>query len=104
MKGIRQGGGRGESKLTRAWETGSRVRRKAGLPSAAAAVDRARRSSGLLCGRIGGPTEPWSPIGLVEVRLQEFGGNLEAKKTEAGDGVALCGSLVEGAQQSLLGL
>lgn len=29
---------------------------------------------------------------------------MEAKKAEAGDGVAFCGSLVEGAQQSLLGL
>ena len=39
-------------------------------------------------------------MGLVEVSLQEFGG----KKAEAGDGVALSGSLAEEAQQSLLGL
>lgn len=68
MKGIRGGGGGGKSKLTRAREAGSRVRRKAGLPDAAAAMDGARRLSGLACGRIGGPTELWSPMGLVGVR------------------------------------
>lgn len=55
-------------------------------------------------GGFGGAYRAVVTMDLVEVSLQEFGGNLEAKKAEAGDRVALSGSLAEKAQQSLLGL